>query len=96
MTITTDNFTPIYIHNMKLFLILTALFLFGCNPKRSSDGQRISYYPDKKVKSIMSYEGGVLNGPAFWFYPNGKMEQSSFIIDGEAEWHAYFFSRAEQ
>jgi antitoxin component YwqK of YwqJK toxin-antitoxin module len=76
---------------MKYLFIVSAMMTIGCHINNKKNTQKVDYYENEQVKTIKNYEENILTGPSFWFYPNGKLEQSVMFINGKAEGHAYIF-----
>jgi hypothetical protein len=87
--------TRFLIYNYTILLTrcifsLGVCLLVGCKENKQSV-QQLNYHTNGKIKAIKELDKTVLNGPCFWFYPNGKLEKSLTYINGEVEGHAYYF-----
>ena len=57
-------------------------------------GTRKSYFPSKKIKSVVAYENGIKNGAYKYFKPNGKERISGEFLKGEksGDWMELFLT----
>lgn len=65
---------PIIFHLMICFL------LFSCRLKPE---KKIERYSNGTIKSIQSYEEGILADTSFYFYPSGRIKSFQIFSDGQ-------------
>jgi antitoxin component YwqK of YwqJK toxin-antitoxin module len=84
---------------MKITLLTILLFFItlSCNKKsnneqiKQSKNEKIVYYLDGRIKSILRYNSKIMEGESLWFYSNGNLEQKVPFIKGKANGNAFYF-----
>ena len=59
-----------------ILLALAVLLLTSCD-----DGTHKSYWDNGNLKSVLSYDGDVLNGACAWYYENGRKQLEIEYVD---------------
>ncbi len=76
----------------KIFLELLFLIIIPMNLISAQNGIVKTYYPDKTLRSEISYVNDVLDGSAVWYYSNGNLKSEKNYSKGILEgWVREFY-----
>lgn len=70
-------------NKLCFFLALAALLIVSCG-----DGAKKSYWDNGKLKSVLHYRDGKLNGECVWYYANGNLQMQADFCDDLKNGHS--------
>jgi protein TonB len=71
------------IKNMTVFIRAILILFLIATDFLAQSGYVRTYYPNRKIKSRISYVDDVLDGTSYWFYDNGNLKEEKTYSNGK-------------